>query len=84
MSTTDPVELAAAIAAAVLAATQAEPAPTAVPATVLTVDQAAERLQVSRSLIYSQLRSGELKSLRLGRRRLIPAAEVDRIINEAA
>lgn len=81
---TDPAELAAAIAAAVLAATQTEPAPAAGPATVLTVDEAADRLKVSRSLIYSQLRSGELRSIRLGRRRLIPAAEVDRIIGEAA
>lgn len=83
MSTTDPAALAATIAA-VLAATQSEPAPVPAPATVLTVDEAADRLKVSRSLIYSQLRSGELRSIRLGRRRLIPAAEVDRIIGEAA
>lgn len=83
MSTTDPAALAATIAA-VLAATQTDPAPAAEPATVLTVDEAADRLKVSRSLIYSQLRSGELRSIRLGRRRLIPATEVDRIIGEAA
>ncbi|MBU9767120.1 helix-turn-helix domain-containing protein [Mycobacterium sp. TNTM28] len=83
MSTTDPAALAATIAA-VLAATQSEPAPAPAPPTVLTVDEAADRLKVSRSLIYSQLRSGELRSVRLGRRRLIPAAEVDRIISEAA
>lgn len=57
MSTTDPAALAATIAA-VLAATQTEPAPAAEPTTVLTVDEAADRLKVSRSLIYSQLRSG--------------------------
>ncbi|OBA75170.1 hypothetical protein A5642_08370 [Mycolicibacterium mucogenicum] len=83
MSTTDPAALAATIAA-VLAATQSEPAPAAAPATVLTVEEAADRLKVRRSLIYSQLRSGELRSIRLGRRRLIPAAEVDHIISEAA
>lgn len=84
MSTTDPAELAAAITAAVLAATQIAPAPVEAPATVLSVDEAAERLKVSRSLIYSQLRSGEMRSVRLGRRRLIPSTEVDRIIGEAA
>lgn len=83
MSTTDPAALAAAIAAA-LAATQTEPLPAPAPPTVLTVDEAADRLKVSRSLIYSQLRAGGLRSVRLGRRRLIPAAEVDRIISEAA
>ena len=83
MSTTDPAALAATIAA-VLAATQSEPAPAAAPATVLPVEEAADRLKVRRSLIYSQLRSGERRSIRLGRRRLIPAAEVDHIISEAA
>ncbi|MFL0242364.1 MULTISPECIES: excisionase family DNA-binding protein [Mycobacteriaceae] len=48
------------------------------------MEEAADRLKVRRSLIYSQLRSGELRSIRLGRRRLIPAAEVDHIISEAA
>ncbi|AWG48595.1 hypothetical protein P5V93_20155 [Mycobacteroides abscessus subsp. abscessus] len=55
MSTTDPAALAATIAA-VMAATQTEPAPAAEPTTVLTVDEAADRLKVSRPLNLARVR----------------------------
>ena len=36
------------------------------------VDEAAEALQLSRSLIYELIRSGRLRSVKAGRRRLVP------------
>lgn len=36
------------------------------------VDEAAEALQLSRSLIYELIRSGQLRSVKAGRRRLVP------------
>jgi len=78
---TDP--LAAAIAALVAATRTPDPAPAA-PRPLLTVDETAERLRVSRAMIYQSLKDGRIKSVRIGRRRLIPATEVERLINEAA
>ncbi|GAA1571753.1 hypothetical protein GCM10009678_63030 [Actinomadura kijaniata] len=40
---------------------------------VLTVDEAAERLRVSRWTIYNLIRSNQLRTIRIGRRRLVPA-----------
>lgn len=42
---------------------------------------AAQRLSVPVRAIYSLLASGELKSLKLGRRRLIPDAECVRLLD---
>lgn len=47
-----------------------------------TVEQAAEHIGVSRAMIYQMVRSGVLKSIRLGRRRFIPEAEMLRILTE--
>lgn len=45
--------------------------------TLLTVEQAAEQLGgVSRSTLYQLLRSGELASVKIGRRRLIPTEAI--------
>lgn len=41
---------------------------------VLTVDEAAARLRVSRWTLYTLIRSNQLKSFKVGRRRLIEAA----------
>lgn len=38
------------------------------------VDEAAEALRLSRSLLYELIRSGRLRSVKAGRRRLIPVA----------
>lgn len=43
-----------------------------VPAVVYRVDEAAEALRLSRSAIYELIRSGRLRSVKEGRRRLIP------------
>lgn len=76
-------ELATAIAALLAAAHVAPEVPSA-PQTLFTVDEAAEQLRVSRSLIYSALRDGRLRGVKIGRRRLIPASEVDRLIRGEA
>lgn len=41
---------------------------------VLNVDEAAERLRVSRWTIYNLIRSNELRTVKVGRRRLVPVA----------
>lgn len=40
---------------------------------LLTVEQAAERASIGRSLAYALIRRGELRSVKIGRRRLVPA-----------
>jgi excisionase family DNA binding protein len=37
-----------------------------------TVDEAAEALRLSRSALYELIRSGRLRSVKAGRRRLVP------------
>jgi excisionase family DNA binding protein len=76
--------LATAIAALVAATRATSPQASAPPQTLLTVDEAAEKLRVSRSLIYGQMRDGRLRGIKIGRRRLIPASEVERLIRGAA
>jgi excisionase family DNA binding protein len=39
---------------------------------VLTIDEAAERLRIRRTLMYALVRSGEVESVLIGRRRRIP------------
>jgi excisionase family DNA binding protein len=72
-----------AIAALVAAATPAAPPPTA-PETVLTIEEVAERLKISKGLVYRAIGDGTLKSIRIGKRRLVPASEVQRLIESAA
>lgn len=38
------------------------------------VDEAADALRLSRSLIYELIRSGRLRSVKAGRRRLVPVS----------
>jgi len=44
----------------------------AVPAVLYRVDEAAEALRLSRSAVYELIRSGQLRSVKMGRRRLVP------------
>ncbi len=39
---------------------------------LLTVEEAARRLRIGRTMAFSLLSTGELQSVRIGRRRLIP------------
>lgn len=47
---------------------------------VITVDQAAARLNISRWTVYNLIRSRELDSFTIGRARRIPLSAVDRYI----
>ena len=58
--------------------------PTAVAPTpsrlVLTVEEAADRLTLSRSAAYEGIRRGEIPSIRIGRRVLVPIAALERMV----
>ena len=45
-----------------------------VPAVLYTVDEAAHALRLSRSVIYELIRSDQLQTVKVGRRRLVPVA----------
>ncbi len=47
------------------------------------IEETAHRLSVGRNSVYNLLNTGELKSLRIGARRLIPADEITRLLNES-
>jgi excisionase family DNA binding protein len=57
-----------------------EPPPNAV---LLTVAQVCLRLQISRPTLYGLLRSGQLKSLTIGRARRVPIAALEAFIAES-
>ncbi|MEV3993229.1 helix-turn-helix domain-containing protein [Streptomyces sp. NPDC049837] len=44
------------------------------------VEAAAELLGVKRTVIYEQIRLGRLRTVRLGRRRLVPAEYIDEYV----
>lgn len=58
------------------------------PDLVLTVDEAAERLRVSRWTLYNLIRSNQLRTVKIGRRRLVPvdalAEYLNQLVEEAA
>ena len=54
--------------------------PTAITPRVLRVEEAARALGIGRSLTYDLIRSGRLRSFKLGSRRLIPASAIDEAI----
>jgi excisionase family DNA binding protein len=45
-----------------------------VPAMLYGVDEAADALRLSRSVLYELIRSGQLRTVKQGRRRLIPVS----------
>ncbi|OKA03355.1 helix-turn-helix domain-containing protein [Amycolatopsis regifaucium] len=47
---------------------------------LLTVEEAAESLTVSRTIIYELIRSGELESVSIGRLRRVPVDAVDKFV----
>jgi excisionase family DNA binding protein len=54
--------------------------PTSGPDRLLSVDEAARALGVGRSSVYAELGAGRLRSVKVGRRRLVPSGAVgDRI-----
>ncbi len=46
------------------------------PDRLLSVDEAASALGLGRSLVYAEIGAGRLRSVKCGRRRLIPAAAI--------
>ncbi|QZT56249.1 helix-turn-helix domain-containing protein [Mycolicibacterium austroafricanum] len=80
MSENQNSDLAAAFATLLAAVGQAQTAQAPAPVTMLTVREAAEMLRCSESLIYAQLRDGRLRGAKVGRKRLIPMAEIEKLI----
>jgi excisionase family DNA binding protein len=66
-----------------LAGLVAQQASTPAPTAVLTVEECAHELRVSRSTVFALLRSGSLRSFREGRRRLVARADLEAHIRMA-
>ena len=62
-----------ALASALLAAVRADEAGPTGPDRLLSVDEAARHLGIGRSALYGELAAGRLRSLKVGRRRLVPS-----------
>jgi excisionase family DNA binding protein len=73
-----------ALVGAILAAVKAEAAATAeAPDRLLSIDEAARLLGIGRSATYDLLGAGRLRSLAIGRRRLVPSAAFREYIEQA-
>lgn len=68
-----------AILAAVRDAACASPV-TVSPGALLTVTEAARRLGIGRTTTFALMRTGELRSVTVGRRRLVPAGAIDEFV----
>lgn len=62
----------------------AEPAVDSPTPLVLDVRDVAQRLRISKSFAYELIASGQLPSIRLGRRVLVPAAKLEEFIQGGA
>jgi excisionase family DNA binding protein len=51
------------------------------PKLLLTVEEAADQLGIGRTLAYALVKDGEIESVRIGRLRRIPAAELGRYLD---
>jgi len=59
-------------------------APPRAPSTrILTIPEAIEALRIGKSSFYKLTSSGQIKTLRLGGRTLVPEREIERLINSA-
>jgi excisionase family DNA binding protein len=73
-----------ALATAILAAVRAEAATDAsAPDRLLSIDLAADALGIGRSATYDLLGAGRLRSVKVGRRRLVPAHAIGEYIDQA-
>lgn len=55
-----------------------------VPRTAFSVDEAAASLGLSRVTIYELMKTGALRAVKVGRRTLVTAAEIDRFLAASA
>jgi excisionase family DNA binding protein len=53
------------------------------PTRLLSVDEAATMLGIGRTALYDQLAAGRIRSVKVGRRRLVPATAVAELADEA-
>ncbi len=82
---TDRLALAiSALVEAIRAEVRAEMTPASGPDRLHDIDSAAAALSLGRSLVYSEIAAGRLKSIKIGRRRLIAAGEIAAYIARAA
>ena len=51
------------------------------PALLYRVDEAAVALRLSRSVLYELIRTGQLRTVKAGRRRLVPVAALDEYVD---
>ncbi len=68
---------------AVAAAARVSEAASTGPDRLLSVDEAARALGVGRSALYGELAAGRLRSLKVGRRRLIPSGAIAERVADA-
>ena len=73
-----------ALAAALLAATRAHEPDPAGPDRLYSIDEAARLLSIGRSALYGELSAGRLRSLKIGRRRLVPSGAIAEYVRDAA
>lgn len=57
-----------------------EPAPTLAPPLLYSILEASHLLGVSRTTLFSLLKAGTIRSVRLGKRRLIPASALEELV----
>lgn len=68
---------------AIRAEVRSDDAPTP-PARLLSIDDAAKTLGIGRTIVYSEMAAGRLASVKVGRRRLIPASAISAYIEAIA
>lgn len=54
-----------------------------IPAVLYRVDEAADAMRLSRTAIYELIRSGQLRTVKLGRRRLVPVEALTEYVSTA-
>ncbi len=72
------------LADALRAELRAEMSPHEAPDRLLNIATAAAMLSLGRTAVYAELQAGRLRSVKVGRRRLVPAAAVAEFIAERA
>jgi excisionase family DNA binding protein len=54
------------------------------PGRLLSIDEAAATLGLGRSLLYAEIAAGRIRSVKVGRRRLIPAGAIAEFVERVA